>query len=183
MWYVFSLVLKAYITKHESVCLEPVEYYTLSDVSCAILHTGFFSRLIYFIYKSTVTFSIILQWTHSSIRTLWVKNTDQRVDNSWNFFVNINSPSLFWLLHRSAVETHNTSCFPISQQRCYYRELEFARAWSEFCVRDCPYIVTGSILGFGIPRNWKKGHNNMQLTGTRIQAGNIQINKFFNSPC
>jgi len=70
MWYVFSLVLKAYITKHESVCLEPVEYYTLSDVSCAILHTGFFYRLIYFIYKSTVTFSIILQWTHSSIRTL-----------------------------------------------------------------------------------------------------------------
>jgi len=104
----------------------------LSDASCAILHTGFVSTFIYFRYKSTVTFPITRQQTHSSISPLWAKNIDQRVGNSSNFFVNINSLSLFWFLHRLAVDTHNNSCFPISHQRCYYRGLGFARAWSNF---------------------------------------------------
>lgn len=178
---VFSLVLKAYITKYERVYLAPVGYYMLSDASCAIFHTGFGSTFTYFRYKSTVTFPVTHQQTQSSIRPLWVKNTGKRMDNSWNFFVNINSPYLFWFLHRSAVDTHNSSRFPISQQRCNYRGLGIARAWSEVCVRDWPYLATGSTLGFGIPRIWEKGHNNMKLT--RIQAGNIKINNFVNSPC
>jgi hypothetical protein len=79
---------------------------------------------------------------------------------------------------RAEESTQMSSCFPISQQRCYYRELGFARAWSEFCVRDCPCLVTACTLDFGIPRIWEKGHNSMKLNGTRIQAGNININNF-----
>ena len=134
-----------------------MEYHMLSDASCAILHTGFVFTFIYFRYKSTVAFPITHQQTHSSIRPLWGKNTDQQVENCWNFFVNINSPSLLWFLDRSAVDTLNSSCFPISQQRCYYRGLGFARAWTEFFVRDCPYLATGSIWVLEFPASERKG--------------------------
>jgi len=70
MWYVYGLVPKAYISKYESVYLAPVEYYMLSDGSCAILHTGFVSTFIYFRYKSTVTIPITPQQAHSSIGPL-----------------------------------------------------------------------------------------------------------------